>query len=47
MSWSLGIEVIVGMLILRVIVPVGITFALGYALHRLDLKWQGQAARLT
>ena len=47
MSWSLGIEVIVGMLILRIIVPVGITLALGYALHRLDAKWQAQPAGST
>jgi hypothetical protein len=34
-----GVLVIGGMIVLRLIVPLGIMLALGYALHRLDTKW--------
>jgi hypothetical protein len=39
MGWALSIGVSVGMILLRVIVPLAITVALSYALHRLDAKW--------
>jgi hypothetical protein len=39
MEWTLGIWVVVGMILLRLMVPLAITFALGYALRRLDRKW--------
>jgi hypothetical protein len=47
MEWALGIRIIVGMLLLRLIVPLVMTFALGYALHRLDEKWHPEATRDT
>ena len=39
MEWALGVWVVVGMIVLRLMVPLAITFALGYALRRLDRKW--------
>jgi len=35
----MGLEVVVGMFLLRVVLPVTITVLAGYALHRLDVKW--------
>jgi DMSO/TMAO reductase YedYZ heme-binding membrane subunit len=43
MEWALGIGVVVGMILLRLMVPVAITLALGYALRRLDAKWHPEA----
>ena len=42
MGWGAGITTIVVMFVLRIAVPLGLTFALGYALHRLDARWQAQ-----
>jgi hypothetical protein len=39
MDWVVGMGVIAGMFLLRLVVPVVITLALGHALHRLDVKW--------
>lgn len=39
MQWVQGVEVVVLMFLLRLAVPVALTFAVGYALHRLDVKW--------
>ncbi len=39
MEWALGTGAIVGMFLLRLIVPLVITLTLGYALRRLDAKW--------
>lgn len=39
MYWSQGVAVMVVMLLLRLAVPVAITFGIGYALHRLDARW--------
>ena len=38
MGWVIGILVILGMFLLRLVVPLVITLALGYALHHLDEK---------
>ena len=42
MGWQEGIVTVVVMFVLRLGVPLAITFGLGYALHRLDVKWQAQ-----
>lgn len=39
MESALGIWVVVGMILLRLMVPLAITVALGYALRRLDRTW--------
>lgn len=39
MQWLQGFAVVVLMFLLRFAVPVAITFAVGYGLHRLDVKW--------
>jgi hypothetical protein len=39
MDWLQGALVIVGLLALRVGVPLAITFVIGYLLHRLEAKW--------
>jgi hypothetical protein len=39
MEWALGIWVVVGMILLRLMVPLAITVALCYALRRLDAHW--------
>jgi DMSO/TMAO reductase YedYZ heme-binding membrane subunit len=43
MGWALGVGVTVGMILLRLIVPLAITVALSYALHRLDARWHPEA----
>jgi hypothetical protein len=42
MEWQTGILTMAGMLVLRLAVPLAITFALGYALRRLDNRWQAE-----
>jgi len=44
MEWAQGIWAIVGMIFLRLMVPVAITVALGYALRRLDNTWHPDEA---
>lgn len=39
MEWALGTGVVLGMFLLRLMVPVLVTVALSFALHRLDAKW--------
>jgi hypothetical protein len=39
MQWFQGFAVVVLMFLLRLMVPVAISFAVGYALHRLDVRW--------
>jgi hypothetical protein len=39
MDSALGVWVVVGMILLRLMVPLAITVALGYALRRLDAHW--------
>lgn len=39
MGWSQGVVVVILMLLLRLAVPVAFTLAIGYALHRLDIRW--------
>jgi hypothetical protein len=39
-----SVLVVVAMVAGRVVVPLAITFALAYALHRLDARWQAQLA---
>jgi hypothetical protein len=39
MQWLQGVGIMVLMLLLRLAVPVAITFAVGYGLHRLDARW--------
>lgn len=46
MSWLQGVAVMLLMLLLRLVVPVVITFAVGYALHRLDVKWHSETASM-
>jgi hypothetical protein len=45
MGWTLGILIVVGMLLLRLVVPLLVTFALGYALHRLAEERHPEATR--
>jgi hypothetical protein len=47
MEWTLGVWVVVGMIVLRLMVPLAITFALGYALRRLDAHWHPEDAAET
>ena len=42
MGWQAGIVTMVVMLVLRIAVPLAATIALGYALRRLDARWQAQ-----
>ena len=44
MDWLFGTGMVVGMFLLRLGVPLLITVVLGWALHRLDAKWQSEAA---
>lgn len=46
MNWSQSVAVVVVMLLLRLAVPVAITFAAGYALHRLDVRWHPEATSM-
>jgi hypothetical protein len=43
MATMLAILAVAGMLILRIGVPLGIVFALGYFLKRLDARWEAEA----
>lgn len=40
MKFLFGAEVVVGMLFLRLVVPLIITAVLAHSLHRLDVRWQ-------
>jgi len=42
MGWQAGTITMVVMLVLRVAVPLAVTFALGHALRRLDARWQAE-----
>ena len=46
MDWSQGVAVVVVMLLLRFAVPVAITFAAGYGLHRLDVRWHPETTSM-
>jgi type II secretory pathway component PulK len=46
MNWSQGTAVVAVMLLLRLAVPVAITFAVGYALHRLDVRWHPETTSM-
>jgi hypothetical protein len=46
MNWPQGVAIVVGMLLLRLAVPVAISFAAGYALHRLDVRWHPEATSM-
>ena len=39
MESAIGVLVVIGMILLRLMVPLAITVGLGYALRRLDRKW--------
>jgi hypothetical protein len=39
MKWLFGAEVVAGMLLLRLVMPLAITLTISYFLHRLDMKW--------
>ncbi len=43
MDGLLGVAVIVGMFLLRIGVPLGVTLIVAYFLRRLDAKWQAEA----
>jgi hypothetical protein len=43
MGWLFGVGTIVGMVVLRLAVPVSITVLLCYLLGRLNAKWQAEA----
>jgi hypothetical protein len=43
MDWLMATMTVVGLLILRVGVPLVIILILGYVLHRLDTKWHPQS----
>ena len=43
MNWLPGVITILEMALLRVVVPAVITLLLGYALGRLNAKWQAEA----
>jgi hypothetical protein len=43
MDWLMATMTIIGLLILRIGVPLVITLTLGYVLHRLDTKWHPQS----
>jgi hypothetical protein len=43
MQWLVDTAAVAGMFILRLGVPIAITFAVAYALKRLDAKWQAEA----
>ncbi len=45
MDWWWQAAVILGMFVLRLGVPLGITLLVGYWLHRLDARWQAEAAQ--
>ncbi len=42
MGWQTGIATMFVMGVLRIAVPLAVTFAIGYALRRLDARWQAQ-----
>jgi len=42
MGSQTGLTTMLVMLVLRIAVPVAATFAIGYALRRLDARWQEQ-----
>ena len=44
MEWALGVWVVVGMIVLRLAVPLAIMLALGYALRRLEARWHPEDA---
>jgi hypothetical protein len=46
MNWPQGVTIVVVMLLLRFAVPVAISFAAGYALHRLDVRWHPEATSM-
>jgi hypothetical protein len=46
MNWLQGAAVVAVMLLLRLAVPVAITFAAGYALHRLDVRWHPETENM-
>jgi hypothetical protein len=46
MGWSQGVAAVVLMFLLRLAVPVAITFAVGYALHRLDVRWHPETENM-
>jgi hypothetical protein len=46
MNWLQGAAVVAVMLLLRLAVPVAITFAAGYALHRLDVRWHPEVTSM-
>jgi len=39
MELLFGVRVMAGMFFLRLVVPLAITLALAYGLHRLDVRW--------
>lgn len=43
MDWLVQAALILGMFVLRLVVPLAITLAIGYWLRRLDAKWQAEA----
>jgi hypothetical protein len=45
MGWMLGIRVVVGMFLLRLIVPLVIMLALGHILRHLEARWHLEATR--
>jgi hypothetical protein len=45
MEWLFGIEVLVGMFLLRLALPIALMVLLTYMLHQLDNKLQAQASR--
>ena len=47
MEWWLQLAGVVGLFVLRLLIPLAITVAVGFWLRRLDAKWQAEArARL-
>ena len=43
MDWWLQVAGVVGIFILRLVIPLAIMLAVGYWLRRLDAKWQAEA----
>jgi hypothetical protein len=46
MNWPQGVTIVVVMLLLRLAVPVAISFVVGYGLHRLDVRWHPEATSM-
>ena len=44
MEWAFGVGVIVGMVLLRLMVPVVVTLAVAHALRRLEARWRLEGA---